>query len=872
MNIINRIKQNSIFIIILLGLIVAFVLKDNEQTTNLVISADDQISLHLNEDTVLLEQTWMPMEKILTNVSIPYMAKNDAEAVLDLLIYNDNYSEIIGTVQINQTFIAGEEGVLFFDLGKIPAVAGGRYRFQIWCESCECFDKEGKIFFPVGTNYGGLTIEGQEQNAALDMSVSHLKYSFIFWFVASLFPFLSGTLLLMISLKKKLEEVVAVPLLLEGLILYLFGITNHLIVGLNFVYVLALTSFVVSIVLFNKKPEEERNLSTLCSPGMWIFLVFLLIIIIADKGDWLGNRDELRHWGIAVRDMFYYDAFVNHYNCNIILYRYVPFTAIIEYAFEFMNGYFSEDILFMAFHILLLSTLMPLTEPIYKNKKLLVPGMVGMICLPIIFCNYVSSTIMPDVYLGALMGYGLILVYKRERDWFGILRIFLVLCVLPLVKDMGFVIGGLLAVVWLLDEFYSFLRDKAHSIKKCVLPIIGGVLVLLAYLTWQNYLKTPIQDYRLPKTLEGAEEACANTDEYNILETIAGLQDDCSKVATLIKNNSWVESDGNANISSTMNASGIDLKVVLQIFMGHGDERQNQITKSFIKELFDGESYTLGSVKISCMDAWALMICFVIVLGMIGFWCDEKRRITALIIFLTLAFGVYAFVILMTYWFTFSFHEGLDLTSFGRYMVGFILGTSLWILYLIMKRVSESENEIAIKKQGSIILVLIVGALFILTPCEQMIVEPRDYNGNVSEDMVYGYEDILNILQTVAGRDDKAFFVCSESSGWSSYLFRNRVNPISSDYENWNIVANEEDAVSEDIHSIPVVLSEEQLNNRLSECQYMVIFHCNDTFRRDYEMFFDNPEDIQDGSVFRVDYGENTKCYLIGRTGIKAYH
>lgn len=66
------------------------------------------------------------------------------------------------------------------------------------------------------------------------------------------------------------------------------------------------------------------TLRNLLSPGFFLYCAFFLIILISNNGDWLGYRDEMRHWGIAVKDMFYYDSFAKHSGTTLILPRYLP--------------------------------------------------------------------------------------------------------------------------------------------------------------------------------------------------------------------------------------------------------------------------------------------------------------------------------------------------------------------------------------------------------------------------------------------------------------------------------------------------------------------------------------------------------------------
>ena len=149
-------------------------------------------------------------------------------------------------------------------------------------------------------------------------------------------------------------------------------------------YLLAFVACVVAIYVYNKK---EMNLNNLYSAGILVFLVLFGLILIGCKGDWLGMRDDLRHWGIAVRDMFYYDSFAKHMDTTVILPRYLPFTTLIEYFFVYANGSFSEDILLIAFQVMMLCATMIFSVLLQKRekKKWLLPVVSAMICIPVLF-------------------------------------------------------------------------------------------------------------------------------------------------------------------------------------------------------------------------------------------------------------------------------------------------------------------------------------------------------------------------------------------------------------------------------------------------------------------------------------------------------
>ena len=382
-------------------------------------------------------------------------------------------------------------------------------------------------------------------------------------------------------------------ILLEGIILYIFGLFEHLTEGVAAVYVLAVLCLVGAVIHYNKKNMTLRNL---LSPGFFLYCAFFLIILIINNGDWLGYRDEMRHWGIAVKDMFYYDSFAKHSGTTLILPRYLPFAALIEYLFVYMNGSFSEDILFMAYQTFSLSILIILCRPLQKKngRKLLIPVLITMICIPVIFFYNISNTIMVDSLLAATSAYVLLCYYGEEMTWFNRMRIILGLIALPLIKDMGLVFAGLSAFIMFGDTLARQIKEKKFGIKEPVYVIGYVALIMIAYFSWQFYFNIPVQS---------ASEA-VKVNEIAVEGEGTEMPSEEPVPVT--------------NEEESVSIGGITIDGLIRILTGEGDEYQYQVTRNFLTELFDGETYSFALFKISFFDWMALLIFGILTLSYFG--------------------------------------------------------------------------------------------------------------------------------------------------------------------------------------------------------------------------------------------------------------
>ncbi len=834
-------KRNWFFLILFVSLSIIFVKREVYLPMPIVSNPDSWILFTTQDDE--LEQTWQPSVKAIKTVQMPYYAENSFNSDIQFKIYSDDYSQVlVEMVKPNCTFVAGESGVVEFDFDRTTVTLGERYRLHI---SFINATTDGSIRIASGTNYGGCSISGKDVEQAAALNIIFAKYSKLFWITAVLFPILSYSLLSMVITRASWEETVALSFFAEGIVLYFFGVMNQLLLGLNIVYALAIICLLIAIYIFNKK---NLNLKELLSPGLFIYLLFFCIIIITSNGDWLGKRDDLRHWGIAVQDMFCYDSLANHVNTTVILPRYLPFTALIEYVFVYMNGMFGEDILLISYQTIVLSVLLIMYKPLQKKDgmKLVIPSIITMICVPIIFFNDISSSIMVDSLQAVIVAYILICYYTEDVTWFNRIRITSAMIALTLVKDVGLVLAGMTALIIFGDMIARQIKEKKVCIKELCYPIACVVIVLAMYFSWQNYLSIP------PKQISESE-----------------IQEAALYGETTL--------EGETTVTTTaISASGITIDSLIAILKGNGEPYQQQVTRNFIIELFDGETYSFGPIMFSFVDLLFMNVFLIVTLGYFGYWKDKKYRMYTFALLIILASLCLCAFMLVMYWFVFSLYQALGLTSFGRYLAPYLCAVIIVIMRLIFEQLQYKGDP---RKEKYMVYTLSL-LLFISVPVAGIVVESKDREGYATEENTYGYGEIAEILRSVAKRGERAYFICTNSEGYSEYLFRNAICPIVSEHENWNIVLSEEvfsekyelyDAKGID-ETTPQYLPVVEWKKELEKCKYVVVFHANELFKQSYGEVFEEPNQIEDGSIYQVHHsGEDILLRRIGKTGIKSW-
>lgn len=846
-------KRNWIFVVFIVVVLLVFSRRYNYLTASVVSFPDDQIVFSIQEETI--EQTWQPSAKMISGVSLPFYAEKSFTADIELTIYSDDYSQVLHQQTITgYEFAGGESGNVMFDFQRTKVVQGERYRFVFRFINPSA---DGAICIPSGSNYGGCRIGETQIEEAVALSVEIVKYSKIFWLIAVIFPVLGITFFCMMFWDKKWEQCVGVSVFFEGIVLYLFGWFEHLEWGIIGVYILSGIGLCLGIWLYNK---QEKSIKDIMTPGLWIYFIFFVIIILATSGDWLGNRDELRHWGIVVHDMFYYDSFAKHAGTTVILPRYLPFTALVEYLFVYMNGLFGEDLLLIAYQVMLLSVLILVCEPLSKKGgwKYCFPVFVSLLVIPILFFNNISNCIMVDSLQAVVMAYILICYYTEGLHSFNVFRIGMALISLVLIKDIGLVFGGMMLLIIGGDIVATQVKERMFNIHKLLYPFVGLLLIVGVYVSWQVYLNIPVQSASNSVMVVQAKEESAGLSDQEIEETTDGK----------------TSSQNEVEVEDALTASSFSIDRLLAILSGNGENYQKEATKNLVVELFDGEMYSFMSVKLSFVDLLTIIAFMVLSLGCLNCWKADKIRIYMFTVTVFLAGACLGAFLLVAYWFIFGRYEAL--TSLSRYLSPYLCALFITLVYFVIVSCRLSNDDMKCRY----LLYGICASLLISMPVSGIVEESKDVENGATEKNTYGHDRLEDILRSVAKRGERAYFVCSNSDGFSEYLFRNRVCPIISEHENWNIVANDElferqkdlygDTLT--VHNTAVVMSQQKWVEQLDECEYVVVFHADELFKESYAEVFGNSENIQDGSVYRVekDNGE-INLAMIGQTGIKGW-
>ena len=828
------IQKNWWLILVGLGCLFAYCIREHSFTIPIVSNPDSTIIFSTTD--MCLEQTWQPNVKKIYNISAPYEATKDFCSEVQLTIYSDDCEQELVSVVKEYRFTQGESGTIEFSFKPVGVILGERYHIQLYFKNVENI---GELQFASGSSYAGCKIGEQQVNEAVAMQIGAIKTSALSWLVAVLFPLGAIALFFMVLFGRKWEETVGVALITEGLVLYVFGLLGYINWGIYAIFIVALIAFSIAVYEINCKNIRIREL---LSPGFWVFWGVFVLIVLGNNNMWYGRFDEYSHWGLAVKDMFYYDVFAKHINTTVLIPRYLPFITLIEYLYVYLNGIYVEHIVYIAFQVTMLSLMIIMCKEIGRKRDLFIPIVGGMMCIPPILFYDISSSIYVDPLLGILATYILICYYSEDSTWFSKIQVLIGLIALALTKDMGVVIGGLLALVLVVDTAINNLREKKNVWERQMFPTICLAGVILSWLSWQMFMSVPVP----------APEKVVPNEVTN------------SQVVV-----------NNAVFQGTVEASGISIDGLVNLFTGQGSDEQKQVIKNMLVKIFDGDMYYIGSTAVSYVDVMLLCILVIALLFLLEVHKKTYNRIMQLIILLSMAGMGYCAVMCIMYLFAFPINEALKLESIERYLGSFLLMEVMVVYYFVS---IGGAGEIKDKKKEQIIALMLSVFVLIIAPINNIVIKNQDRE--ISADMVYWYDEVEEIFRSFAKRGERAAYICSNAGTESYFIFRNAVSPQISERMYLNIVSSEEIAHMQkewylnngnESPKTSEVVTVEEWKEYLSECQYLFVLHADDFFVESYSSIFDEPETIRDGSIYYINNVEEVRLTYVGNTGIKKY-
>lgn len=313
--------------------------------------------------------------------------------------------------------------------------------------------------------------------------------------------FLLITIFYAITFKRRVAETYFLSCTTIILVLFLSGLLNFkgsLVLGYVILIAFSLFSFIFFVKAYLKNHKILKEI--LLIQGLLLMGVFLAFSLFLNYGRMLSIWDELTHWGSVIKNMYFLDALgtfkeasgsVGSYPPGISLFQYFlirPFSEFTEFP-----AYIASNILFFSLITIFLKKF-NLRNVLFLFTALLMP----IFLLPISF-----TSIFVDSLLGILFGSIFLTYYSLDNEKYSIYRIVLISSIgviLTLIKDMGLVFSGIAYVIILVDIFFfqkNYTKEYIlkggtlfiSKFKRFVFLLSPLLTTMTIRLTWTLHLK-----------------------------------------------------------------------------------------------------------------------------------------------------------------------------------------------------------------------------------------------------------------------------------------------------------------------------------------------------------------------------------------------
>lgn len=303
---------------------------------------------------------------------------------------------------------------------------------------------------------------------------------------------LSFSASLSVIVKKRIEQVIPVAVLVVILIIYVFGLLDNLRLGVEVVLILTAVGLAflgMTVLKFDKENKLKELRGYILTPGLVIYIGLFALSIFINKDRILQDYDEFNHWAVIIKNMFMYNSYGTNSESIVAFNEYPPFTAVFQYLFLDINKVYSEDIILMAQNILYFSIIIPITKNIRWNKSIKKTFIILplMVFVPLFFYENFYLDILVDAILGVMFAYTIYVAYDEKDVTFKYVQICTGIIMLALTKTSGIGLAVLALIIILIRTILNNKRNK--KILKRELRMFAIITIIAAILTSIWYVK-----------------------------------------------------------------------------------------------------------------------------------------------------------------------------------------------------------------------------------------------------------------------------------------------------------------------------------------------------------------------------------------------
>jgi hypothetical protein len=559
----------------------------------------------------------------------------------------------------------------------------------------------------------------------------------------------------------------------------------------------------------------RASLATLAVPGLAIWLVGGALLWPRLSTAAYGSWDEFSHWGRVSKEIYLRGGLIP-VSSDIAYKDYPQGAALLHFFVASATGY-SEAKTYYAHDLLLLAAVVSLLQYLeWRRWGAIIVGL-SFSYWAIFTLGLGLTSLYVDHVLGALAG-GAIGQYwiSRDRDDRGVLRVAPVVACLPLIKEIGLALAGIVVGVVTLDRVFVVAFGQKKTSLPTIRPaslapvIVLAALPVLIHLSWQSRLHA-------------------------------------------------------AGIGASFSFRASAPQIVRGLLTPSGDEQRERIVANFGRVLREGQPF--GASPGGSVIAWLLpaslrhgnflargwrfsVVTAVLVLLLIGLvnslgeptaW--ERWRSVLLVGCLALGSAAYFATLLAAYAYAFGAYDGVALTSWSRYTATYLLA---WVIVCISTLVAGLRRRRYGRRVALSLCWALATIMPLTSPGPSLRFLRRPARG-LSEGRTALQQRLLPLVR-FSPQDATVYHIWQNTNGMLHRISTYELTPRHSNHWCWTIGKPYSRG---DVWTCPMSLPE--LGAKLFEYDYVFIGHADEAFWQRYGALFDGRHRV-DGSIWQVDH------------------
>lgn len=622
------------------------------------------------------------------------------------------------------------------------------------------------------------------------------------------------------------------------------------------------------------KAFVSRLSGQIVTPGFVLFWLLAAAYFVLDRNTVTGKVDDLTHWGLCVRDMWYWDQYPMHKYSNVILPGYVPGMATIEYFFLYLFGALREGIMVLAANVTGFAYLILLTRNITWRKCLnILPAAVLILILPpALFMDHYMMLYV-DAYVGIIGAYCFLVWFTGEHDGFQLLQLLFGTIFLVQIKDFGLVTAAgfwlcVLLDLWIHDASGSWTRLwKSPFTWK---SFVSSVVSLGGYGVWSLYLSAHGSGGRVQELLRQIRrQRRAAAHKVSLYESLAVPRE--SGIVASLENPFHALADLPSKAAASLSgSSGMLLtgKITQNPYTGPVADTSAPVVLKAMAHYLVAEKELMGEYSYLEILLAALALC--LLPAAVGLYHRAGIRLRAVLTSLLIGTATYMSALAFVYFYVFA--DASPIPAAKRYMGSYLLLTVLvlfGILFLSLTGLRENARWSVCAAFCPAIL-----AAFVMPGTHPLYQTAENRNQYAQTYEVHS--SIGETFRSFSDRTEKVFFISYQDSDlvpkYNYLTFRNAIVPtgVQGLTEPWKPIAEYE----EQYRTFAEIVNPGQLARQLTQYDYVYIHDADAYFTEHYGMLFEDPEEIVNGGVYQVlCYGEPVSGDpAVSKNAVNAYN